>query len=104
MVRGAGGRIQRVPVYRHTRHYHGGTGTRAWLVRTATGETRQEWETGAFFRFDRLAALLNAGGTPPFGAADALANLSACLRVYEKRLLLAENRYPAHSIGIKCAG
>jgi len=58
-------------------------GYAAWIVRTATGETRHEWEPGAFFRFDRLARLLQNGETPPFGAADAMSNLAACLRVYE---------------------
>ncbi|MBC8140190.1 MAG: hypothetical protein H7Y38_01975, partial [Armatimonadetes bacterium] len=57
-----------------------------WIVRTSTDETRHDWEPGAFFRFDRLAALLTNGETPPFGGTDALANLTACLRVYEVSL------------------
>ncbi|MBC8135091.1 MAG: Gfo/Idh/MocA family oxidoreductase [Fibrella sp.] len=59
----------------------GGT---AWVVRTKDGTTRHEWEPGKHFRFDKLAALLQNGETPPFDGMDALRNLVACLTVYGK--------------------
>ncbi len=55
----------------------------AWIVRTASGETRHEWEPGAFLRFDRLARILQNGEKPPFGADDARCNLATCLQFYE---------------------
>ena len=54
----------------------------AWVVETATGTTRHEAEGGAYFRFERLAQLLENGEMPPFGAVDAVANLTACLDAY----------------------
>lgn len=55
-----------------------------WVVTSATGTTRHTAEAGPYFRMDRLAAILAAGGTPPFGVADALTNLNDCLQTYER--------------------
>lgn len=54
----------------------------AWVVKTKDGSTRHEWESGTYFRFEKLAALLQSGQDVPFGPEDALANLTACLQVY----------------------
>jgi predicted dehydrogenase len=53
-----------------------------WAVKNAAGEAHHAAPASAFFRFDRLAALLAAGKTPPFGPVDARSNLSACIGVY----------------------
>ncbi len=60
-------------------------GYSAWIVQNKDGMTRREIEPGAFFAMGKLAALLESGETPPFGAEDALRNLVACLGVYENR-------------------
>jgi predicted dehydrogenase len=54
-----------------------------WVVTANGQETRHAVPEGPFFDLEALAGLLQAGETPPFGPADARANLAACLRVYE---------------------
>lgn len=57
-------------------------GGNTWVVQTKTGTTRHDLETGKYFRFDKLATLLQDKRKPPFGSHDAEANLAACLRIY----------------------
>lgn len=54
-----------------------------WVITNKSGETRHAIPAAPFFRLDALAELLQTGQTPPFGPADARANLAACLAVYE---------------------
>lgn len=54
-----------------------------WVVTRDGEETRHLIPAAPFFLLDALADLLESGQTPPFGPADARANLDACLRVYE---------------------
>jgi predicted dehydrogenase len=73
------------------RHHQETIGTQGYLypdggdwVVVSGGETkRYPIPTAPFFRLDALADLLEKGETPPFGVADAYANLKACLAVYE---------------------
>ncbi len=54
-----------------------------WVVQNKSGETRHAIPAAPFFRLETLAELLQTGQTPPFGPADARANLAACLAVYD---------------------
>ena len=53
-----------------------------WVVTAGGAETRHPIPAGPFFDLAALAALLQKGETPPFGPADARANLAVCLQVY----------------------
>lgn len=53
-----------------------------WVVTQAGEETRRAIPDAPFFQLNALADLLLSGATPPFGPADARANLAACLQVY----------------------
>jgi predicted dehydrogenase len=53
-----------------------------WVVARDGAETRHPIAPGPFFDFDALAIALTSGPPPPFGPADARANLAACLAVY----------------------
>ena len=53
-----------------------------WVVSVGGTETRHAIPAAPFFRLDALADMLLQGETPPFGPADARANLAACLAVY----------------------
>ena len=53
-----------------------------WVVTVGGAETRHPIPAGPFFDLAALADLLQKGETPPFGPADARANLVACLQVY----------------------
>jgi predicted dehydrogenase len=56
----------------------------AWVVtRGGKDEARHPIPAAPFFDFEALAGLLESSQTPPFGSADARANLEACLRVYD---------------------
>ena len=57
-----------------------------WVVTKGGEETRHPIPESPFFRLDALVNLLESGDTIPFGAADARANLAACLAVYEKAM------------------
>ena len=54
-----------------------------WSVTKGGQVTQHDVPESKFFCFDLLADLLERGETPPFGPADARANLAACLAVYE---------------------
>lgn len=54
-----------------------------WVVTKSGVEARHAIPASPFFAIDALAALLQSNRTPPFGPADARANLAACLAVYE---------------------
>ncbi len=54
-----------------------------WVLTQGGTEVRHAIPAAPFFRLDALAELLMQGETPPFGPADARANLAACLAVYE---------------------
>jgi predicted dehydrogenase len=53
-----------------------------WVVTKHGEETRHPIPAAPFFNLEVLANLLEKGETPPFGPADARANLAACLAVY----------------------
>lgn len=53
-----------------------------WIVRAGGEETRHTAAASPFFHLEALADILQAGEAPPFGPADARANLAACLAVY----------------------
>lgn len=55
----------------------------AWVVTQGGEDTRHEVPTAAQTGIEALAALLQSGQTPPFGPADARANLAVCLSVYD---------------------
>jgi predicted dehydrogenase len=53
-----------------------------WVVRRSGEETRHSIPDAPFLSLTVLAEALQQGAALPFGAADARANLEACLRVY----------------------
>lgn len=59
-----------------------------WVVTKGGQETRHAIPAGPFFAFETLTDLLERDETPPFGPADARANLKACLAVYESAKVL----------------
>lgn len=54
-----------------------------WVIRSGGKETRHSTPTAPQGALVTLAGMLQAGRTPPFGPADARANLAACLAVYD---------------------
>lgn len=56
----------------------------AWVVSAGGEEHKHEPESAPFFHLDSLAAALTTGAPLPWSAADARANLSACLSLYEQ--------------------
>lgn len=79
----------------HRQHFLGSAGSirpegSEWVLTKGGEETRHAIPAAPFFRLDALAELLMRGEAPPFGPADARANLAACLQVYDAARLLPE--------------
>ena len=55
-----------------------------WVVTSGGSETRHSIPTAPFFDFTALAHALTTGAAPPFGPADARANLAVCLEAYAR--------------------